>query len=203
MTEERTLPDFMKYQYGALAARLAISEESSRYMPGALEMLVGAKGLDFGEDAEAIVHGWRESLKKGEQTAVLTSINDYNQKFNEKRGEYKPVELTSGWYAPVLNSIDKEDADKIVRYLGKYDETLSAITKKHKKAAKIVEDSKDKDLKESYTPEQISEANETVKKYNDVLGIIQALDRYSFENLRPDVVKATRKQELKGLASQL
>ena len=202
MTEQkRELPNFQKYQYGALAARLALSKESARYMPGALEKLVGPEGLNFGKAAEGIVHGWRASLAKGEQTAVLTSINYYNQQFEEERGEYKPIELVNSWYAPVLNSIDAEDRAKIVAYLGKYDETLDVINSKDTEARHTLE-GKEKGIK-SYTPERVSAANETMTKYGKVLQIIETLDNYVFEDLRPDVVKAARTRDLKDLASKL
>src|SRR3989338_4538912 len=135
MADVTQRPNFEKYQYGALAAHLASSKESGRYAPGALEVLAGSKGLNLGEDAEGFIRGTKAS-KEGIETA--TQI--YAGKFEEKRGEYKLIELASGWYAPVLNSIDKEDKDKIVAKLGRYDETLVSIIKKYRKASRIVQD---------------------------------------------------------------
>ena len=198
MAELTQRPNFEKYQYGALAELLASSEESGRYAPGALEVLAGAKGLNLGEEALGFIRGTQAS-----EDGIKTAIQIYAGKFKEKRGEYKPAELAAGWYANVLNSIDKGDKDKIVAKLGMYDETLGAIQKKVKKARLVVSASKDKDLKEEYTPEQIVQSEETLKKYGTALQIIEALDRYTFENLRPEAVNTTFKQELKGLASKV
>ena len=196
VNEQRQLPDFQKYQYGALAGRLAQSEESSRYAPSALEMLAGPRGINLGLDAIE----YHNSFGEQTQEQIAKSIRVYSGKFEEKRGEYKPVELANGWYGAVLNSLDKEDKDKILAVLGRHDETLGNITKKAQKAAYTVKAPKDSGL---FTPEQKAEAEETLGKYQRVLRIIEALDRYTFEGLRPDAVKASEKQELKGLASQL
>ena len=124
-SQGRQLPDFMKYQYGALAGRLAQSEESGRYAPSALEMLAGSKGLNLGEEAQGFIRGTNAS-----EDGIKTAIGIYAKKFQEKRGEYKPVELAS-WYSNVLSSISPEDAKKITGKLAEYDETLSDINKKY------------------------------------------------------------------------
>ena len=54
-----------------------------------------------------------------------------------------------------------------------------------------------------FTKEQIAEAKKTIEKYQNVLAVMQNLDNYKFEELRPEAVSTFRKQELKGLASKL
>jgi hypothetical protein len=96
------LPDFMKYQYGASAARLLGSKESAMYAPSALEVLAGDKGLKLGDDAVGFIRGTQAS-EKGTQTAA----GIYAEKFYEARGTYKPSQLVS-WYDSVLNGLDKK-----------------------------------------------------------------------------------------------
>lgn len=194
------IPDyssFEKYMYGALAARLGSSEESSRYAPNALELLAGSKGLNLGEEAEGFIKGTRAS-----EEGIKTAIGIYAGKFNEKREEYKPSDLVA-WYSPLLADLDSGDKDKITGILGKHNESLKSINKKFKIALKIVKDSKDKDLKELYTTERISEAEETLKKYEKIMQTLNVLDNYKFEGLRPDAVNEARKEDLKGLAPKL
>ena len=194
-SQGRQLPDFMKYRYGALAGRLAQSEESARYAPSALEMLAGSKGLNLGEEALEFHKSY------GEQTPeqIQNSAKVYYQKFQEKRGEYKPVELAS-WYSDVLSSISPEDAKKITGKLAEYDETLASINEKYVAADHLLSGVK-KGIK--YADDKIAEAKKIKEKYQVVLQIIGILDNYTFEDLRTDAVKTARKTELEGLASRL
>lgn len=188
---------FEKYQYGALARILASSEESQRYAPSALEVLAGEKGLNLGEEALGFIRGTQASEK-----GIATAINIYDGKFQEKRGEYSPADLAP-WYDSVLKDIDQGDREKIIRYLAKHTESLKDINKKIKRALRIRKSQEDEDLKDEYTPEQVSQANDTIRKYQEIYNLVQTLDTYKFEQIRPDAVKATRKLELKSLASKL
>ena len=190
----RQLPDFMKYQYGALAGRLAQSEESGRYAPSALEMLAGSKGLNLGEEAQGFIRGTNAS-----EDGIKTAIGIYAKKFQEKRGEYKPVELAS-WYSNVLSSISPEDAKKITGKLSEYDETLSDINKKYIAADHLLS-GVNKGIK--FDDEKIAQAKKIKEKYQLVLEVLGMLDNYTFEDLRTDAVKTARKTELNGLASRL
>ena len=190
-------PDFQKYQYAGLAASLATSEESAKYIPGALEVLAGAKGLNLGEEALGFIRGTQAS-KEG----IETAINVYNQKFQEERGKYKPIDL-SKWYDSVLTNLKDTEKTKILTALEKYDETIKDIGKKVKLALRVVNSQEDDDLKDEYTPEQVSEAKDTLKKYQDVVSVMAALDNYKFEELRSDAVEATRKISLESLVKKL
>ncbi|MEK6912865.1 MAG: hypothetical protein AABX26_02825 [Nanoarchaeota archaeon] len=193
-SQGRQLPDFMKYQYGALAGRLAQSEESGRYAPSALEMLAGSKGLNLGEEAQGFIRGTNAS-----EDGIKTAIGIYAKKFQEKRGEYKPVELAS-WYSNVLSSISPEDAKKITGKLAEYDETLSDINKKYIAADHLLS-GVNKGIK--FDDEKIAQAKKIKEKYQLVLEVLGILDNYTFEDLRTDAVKTARKTELNGLASRL
>ncbi len=184
---------FEKYQYGALAARLLASNESSRYAPSALEVLAGSKGLNLGEEALGFIRGTQASEK-----GIQTAIDVYAGKFEEKRGQYKPVDMVA-WYDSVLNDLDKADKAKILATLGKHNETIDSIMKKMAKASHIVQGKETG----ANTPEQISEAEATVEKYKNVFTVIHTLDNYKFETLRPEAVNTARKQDLKNLASKL
>ena len=191
---QRQLPDFQKYQYAAVARLMSQSKENKGYAVSALEMLAGSNGLNLGEDADGFIAGAKASEK-----GIETAINIYAGKFQEKRGEYKPAELIS-WYNPVLSSADPEDAEKIKAELAKYDETYADIESKYTEAVHLVEGLK-KGIE--YTDEQKSNAEKTIQKYNDVMILMQELDNYALEELRPEVVKTERKSKLKGLASKL
>lgn len=185
---------FEEYQYGALANYLAHSEESSRFAPGALEVLAGDKGLKLGEKAEGFVKGTIAS-----DEGVATAINAYAGAFYEERDKYKPSQLTS-WYTPVLAGLDKESKDQILGELTKHDETIESIKKKMAKSEYIL----DKKAPKGFHPDDVVEkAKKTQKKYRGFSLALESLDKYMFENLRVDAVNSTRVRDLKGLASKL
>jgi len=189
--------DFEQYQYAGLAASLAGSQEGAQYIPGALEVLAGDKGLKLGEEALGFIRGTQAS-KEG----IETAINVYNQKFHDERGKYKPIDLAK-WYDSVLTDLEDTEKTKILTALEKHDETLKDIKKKFKIALRVVESQEDDDLKDEYTPEQRSEAKETIEKYKDVLDVMATLDNYKFEELRPDAVETTKKRSLESLVKKL
>lgn len=180
--------NFIPYQYGALAGILANSNESKRHAPSALEVLAGEKGLNLGEESLGFVRGTQAS-----EEGIATAINVYAKNFKEKRGTYKPVELAD-WYAPVLSDLDEQERKKVIEYLGKYDENLESIEKKVATAGYIL----GKDAPEGlFTDKQKSEARETLEKYGKLMSILNVLDTYKFETLRPDAVNTTRGKDLK------
>ena len=193
---EKTL-DFEKYQYAGLAASLAGSKENAQYIPGALEVLAGDKGLGWGEEALGFIRGTQASEK-----GIETAINVYNQKFQEKRGKYKPIDLAK-WYHSVLTDLGDTEKTQILTTLEKHDETIKDIKKKFKIALRVVQSQEDDDLKDEYTPEQISEAKDTLEKYNGIINLMATLDNYKFEELRSDAVEATRKGSLEDLVKNL
>lgn len=188
--------DFEKYQYGALAANLAQSNEGE-FASGALEVLAGAKGLNLGEEALGFIRGTQAS-----EDGIKTAIADYSKSFQDKRSEYKPADLAD-WYDSVLKGLKKEDKKKYLSALGKHDETIKTIRKKVKIASRIVKAQEDDDIKGEYTPEQVSKAKETMDEYRNIFSVMAALDQYKFEELRPVAVEAARKRDLEALAKKL
>ncbi|MBA7624318.1 hypothetical protein ES703_31725 [subsurface metagenome] len=190
---EKTL-DFQKYQYAGLAASLATSKEGAKYVPGALQVLAGDKGLKLGEEALGFIRGTQAS-----EEGIKTAINVYNKKFQEERGKYKPVDLAK-WYGSVLSGLEYTEEAKISIALAKNNETLKDILEKVRKAEYILNYKAQDDL---FTSEQRSEAKETMEEYNEVLNIMATLDNYKFEELRSDAVEATRKGSLEDLVKTL
>ena len=186
--------DFEQYQYAGLAASLAGSQEGAQYVSGALEVLAGDKGLKLGEEALGFIRGTQAS-----EEGIKTAINVYNQKFQEERGKYKPIDL-SKWYDSVLTDLEDTEKIKILTALEKHDETIKDISEKVRKAAYTISDKAPKDM---FTPEQKSEAKETIEKYSGVINIMATLDNYKFEKLRIDAVEATRKRSLEDLVKNL
>jgi len=192
MTNQRPNPE--KYQYAGLAKRL-FTEKDVRYVPGALEVLAGKDGLNLGEESLGFIRGTQAS-----EEGIKTAINVYHAKFEEERGKYKPADLIT-WYNSVLSDLNPEERETIAKTLGEYKETIGEIKKKVEEfmyKLKAPEGIKDK-----FTPEELSKAKEALKKYEKVLTVMEILDTYKFEELRPAAVNATRKIELKGLASKL
>ena len=183
-------PDFQRYQYGALAGDLL--EQGSKYVTGALEVLAGEKGLDLGEEAEGFIRGTQSS-----EEGVKTAIQIYNAKFQKKFGE-NDISSLGSWYDPVLRGLDKEGKDKILEVLGKHDISISGLREEITKAAYIL-----KAPKELFAEDKKDKAKEVLKRYQEVAQVLNTLDSYKMETLRPDAVNATRVTELKGLASKL
>lgn len=191
MTNEER-PDFERYQYGALAARLASSEESVRFAPGALETLAGGKGLGLGEDAQGFISGTFAS-----ERGIQIAIGNYAGKFEKNRGEYKPAELAN-WYMPVIADLNKKTQDKILTVLNEYDEPLKAIEKTVERAGWI-----SKAPEGERSEAEIAEAKNLVKHYENLFKVMGLLDSFMFELLRGDAVSATRKRELEVLLESL
>jgi len=189
--------DFEQYQYAGLAASLAESKENSQYVSSALEVLAGTKGLGWGEEALGFIRGTQASPE-----GIKTATEVYNQKFHEERGKYKPIDLAK-WYDSVLTDLGDTEKAKILTALEKHDETIKDIKKKFKIALRVVQSQEDDDLKDEYTPGQISEAKDTLEKYNGVLKIMATLDNYKFEELRQDAVKVTKEGSLEDLVKNL
>lgn len=186
--------DFQRYQYAGLAASLAASREGTMYVPGALEVLAGEKGLNLGEEALGFIKGTQAS-KEG----IATAINVYAKKFQDERGKYKPVEL-SDWYASVLKGLKKEEKAKILTALGVHNESLKGINEKYDRASYIASDDAPEGI---FTSDQIDGAKKALKKYEDLMALLNILDNYKFEELRQDAVEVTRKNSLEALAKKL
>lgn len=184
------LPNFKEYQCGGLAAYLARSEESGQYASGALEKL--ADDLHLGEKALGFIRGTQAS-----EEGLKVAIGEYAAKFEEKRQEYKLGDLAS-WYDPALRGLDDESKNKILATLTKHDITLKELREKVTDANTIKKGSS-----RLFNPGQKAQADETLKMYTPVLKVLETLDKYTFESLRPDAVDSTRKQEIKDLASKL
>ena len=190
MTKGQSL-DFERYQYGALATRLAGSAESKRFAPSALEILAGSKGLNLGEEALGFIRGTQAS-----EEGIKTAMQIYAGEFEKKRGEYKPAEL-SGWYQPLIADLDKTDQDKIGSVLARYDETLKDIYLAYGKATHALK------TPGGISPDEEEKAKEIKAKYEPIILLLQTLDSYKFETLRGNAVDSARKTDLKNLASQL
>ncbi|MCX6749156.1 MAG: hypothetical protein NTW17_00215 [Candidatus Pacearchaeota archaeon] len=189
---EKEALSFEKYQYGALAGRLASLEDSARFAPSALEILAGSKGLNLGEEALGFIKGTQAS-----EEGIKTAIQTYAGQFEKKRAEYKPAELAE-WYAPVLKGLDEAEVTKILATLNEHDETINSIKEGYNRADYIL-----KAPKGLFNEEQLANAKKTKEKYEKTLLVMQTLDNYKFETLRTDAVDETRKADLKGLASKL
>lgn len=195
MTREYQRPDFEEYAYGALAARLAVSDDEGtrKLVPGALEVLAGSKGLNLGEKALK----YHKSFGPQSPEQIASAIRAYAEEFEKRRGEYKPAEL-AGWYQPLIADLDKEDQDKILATLNEHDETLASIRDEYNKATYIY-----KAPKGLFSPEQKAISKKIMEKYEKALLTMQTLDNYKFETLRGDAVDTIRKTDLKNLASKL
>ncbi len=181
---------FESYQYAALASRLL--NQSPEYVSGALEVLAGERGLDLGEEASGFVRGAMVS-----EEGIKTAIGIYGSKYMEQRGEQTPGSLLN-WYNPVLEGLENEQREAIFGILEAQDETVESIDKASREAKHKLEGPEG-----MYTPEELREARETIRRYEEVNKTMGTLDRYMMENLRPDAVDATRKRELGGLAREL
>lgn len=190
--EKSKIFEFERYQYGALSARLLADKGSSRFAPSALEVLAGVKGLNLGEESLEFIKSYGEITP--EQLKNATGV--YAQKFEEKRGSYKPQELEP-WYDSILTGLKPTEREKILAQL-KCDETLNQIREKYEDA-QTVHDASDR----LFTPEKKAEAKKTLENYQNLLGLIGILDSYKFESLRGDAVDVERVNTLKSLASKL
>ena len=197
--EETRTPKFEDYAYGGLAGMLAEAGEVS-YADCALRTLAGPKGFAFGPGVKGFVD---EALATEE--SVKRTARNYAHRFQEERYALKPSDLVS-FYSPALSGLDEKAKAKIVDSLGKYDITIGDITKEVTKASQVLEYLEqfgEEDTSKAYGEDATTEANETIKKYRDVVSTMRILDKYTFESMRPEAVEVTRKRDLEALAEQL
>lgn len=195
---------FEPYQYAALAARLmAGSDDDKRYVPATLENLLGSKGMNIGAEGLRAMKAFGALDMVDEEghpdpnavNKIQRGIMTYAVEFEKARGKLSPADL-AGWYMPALNG-SVEDKKKINDYLGQYKESSEKIITALAKAQHTLK------TPGGISDEEKAKAEGTIKKYNNIMALIQTLDKYKFEDLKGTVVQATRKQELKDLASKL
>jgi len=193
MTKQAKKQEFERYAYGSAAAQLASDKASSRYAGGALEVLAGKKGVNLGEEAEGFIIGTLASPK-----GIQDASENYNGKFNKYRGEIKVGDLGE-WYGSTLTGLNATEKAKILAEFDKFkDKNLGAILKKATNASYQLEDPDN-----NFNKEVKNKATDTLKKYANLLNMMDILDNYKNEEMRPDAVKATRKKDLKNLTSKL
>lgn len=204
MAQRQETPDYSelkKYEYANLAAEFMKSEETRDFVPGALENLVGSKGLNLSKDAIGVMTAFgtfdlddEASIKR-----ITRGISTYNARFEKAKGSFSPAAL-AGWYGPLLSDLDEDSRKKINDYLMKNGKGYGSMIK----AIADAENTLDPRAAEGkFTDEQKEAARKTRDKYAMIIQVIQLLDKYKRELLRPAAASSTRKQNLKDLASQL
>ncbi len=191
MTE--ALENVIRYERGELARRLIGSEDGQKHLGSTLEQL--AYDLGMTGDPKGFVEGVMAS-KQG----IETTVGNYVGKRQDAMSSVTVQEL-SGYYGETLDSyLDGTEAGKIKAELGKFsDETFGDITKKLKKAKYDLDGEEHGELSD----EKKNSAEAVLKKYENVMLILQTLENDKMEKLRPSVVEKSHKKELKEIAGKL
>lgn len=184
------MTEFEKFKYGALAQRFLESKESSKFVDGALLVLGNELGL--GDDANGFIEG---ALASEEGTKKAANI--YSSSF--EKGFKTQDASKMDWYNKTLEGLPSEEQDKFKKvFSDQVGKTYEAIIQEFSAAAYKMQAPKG-----MFTDSDIDSAKKVVEKYQKFLGVKETLDDYIFEGLRGKAVDASRKRNLKDLASKL
>ena len=190
MTEEKEKksPEFQKYAFANVAARMAQSETDELYIPGAINLL--EKNLDFGNDGRELYDYFVS------QKATDTLIDIYNNKYNTKLTEVS-VSDYYGWIKPALNGATPEQKALVDGVFTKYgSENYSKFTGKlNSLQYRLREPGIKKEEAESIQKE--------LAKYADFLSAHSLIRSYHFEQLRSQAIDASKKPNFKSLEETL
>ena len=184
------MTEFEKFKYGELAQRFLGSEESAKFVDGAL--LVLGKDLGLGDDAEGFIEG---ALASEEGTAKAAEI--YSTSFNKGFNTQDASKMD--WYNGTLAGLSSEEQDKFKKvFSDQSGKTYQKIQEEFSKAAYTI-----RAPKGMFSDTDNDGPKKTVEKYQKFLGVKENLDDYVFEGLRGKAVDASRKRNLKDLSSKL
>ena len=187
-----SLENLTEYQNAGLAMYLLKSEESQKFLPGALEQLAEDLGVD--KKARGFINGAFAS-EDGLKIATQTYAQDYikglkEAKIDELYEHYKPT---------IDNYLDDDEKVKLQSEFNKYsNKEFGNIMEETEKAKYQIEDKygivSDKDK---------AVAREVLKKYKEIISFINLLEEIKFENLRPKATERTYKEILKQSVKDL
>lgn len=180
----RYLEDIARYQYADVAARLASSEETAPFVPGALEKLVDS----FGVDKDIL-----EGLKAGtfaSQEGIDAAMKIYSNKYQQALGNLDVTEFLEKRYGIVKSILGDEGAEKAKEVFEKYKgKTIASIRKKFGEAQYVL-----KDEYGLFPEEKKVEAKKTREKLAAINNLIGLLEQRNYEELRNSATKSTYKK---------
>lgn len=184
--EQNQTTGFEKYAHAASALRLSQSNDGKLYSNGALELL--EKNLDFGEDGGDLYRGYIDDGKRDKLIEI------YNSKFERKLSEAKISELYS-WHESALSGASDEQKELIKSEFDKHaGETYGDLMRKIN----------DLQLDSKKSDEEVREkASKQLEEYKPFLMIQDVLEGYTFESLRQEAVKTSKKENFEGLEAIL
>ncbi len=176
-----------RYQYGELANRLYKSEEGRIYSGGALEQLAYDLGI------ENLGEGFIKGALASEE-GIKTTIKVYSEKYQKALGESKVNELLTYHDNLLKKYLNEKEIEKLRTELKEFsEEKFGEINEKIRRATYILQGEKIY----NFSDKEKKEAEETLKKYHRVFGIIQLLENAKFENLRLNAVNMYFKKTFK------
>lgn len=187
------LDDLIRYENGESAKRLYQSEEGKKFVPGALDNLMGSLHEDAALSTRvAIKHGGEEDI-----------IELYAGKYQKALGSLDIEELLEKQYEGILNSyLDEIKATKIRKEFAKFSNaTVGDIRKEFASSQYILLGEQTESYK--FSDKEVENAQKTFKEYEKINNILELLEDIKFENLRPIAAKKTYKQHLEEYAESL
>jgi len=187
------LDDLMRYEDAELASRLYQSEEGKKFVPGALDNLMGSLHEDAALSTRvAIKHGGEEDI-----------IKVYAEKYQKTLNSLNIEQLLDKQYEGILNSyLDEIKATKIRKEFAKFSNGKLGDIRKEFESSKYLLVGKMKGLLNP-TDKEVENAEKTFKEYEKINNIIELFEDIKFENLRPIAAKKTYKQHLEEYAESL
>ncbi len=184
-------PDFEKYAFADVAARLANNQEDASYVGGAMELL--GKNLDFGADG-------KEYFKYVTEKAIEDAINIEYAKFNDKISKAKVSDIYSWRKSGASGATDEqkkligaEFAKFSNENYGKFMEKIGAI--KLKASGKLPQSIVSK--------EDVEKAKKEYQKYVGFEEAYALLEKYHYESLRTKAIEASKPAAYGNLEQKL
>lgn len=187
-----------KYRLSRLAAE---NSEDPHFLRAALEKQIESFPWYDEDDAQVVVAGALAS-----EEGIKVTLSAYVGKYDEALGRMKMNEfLDDSVYGRDLRGFLGDGSEKHQRALAKFreysDETYGSIVKKIKEASAVKKvKAMAKDL--GISADAVKQAEETLKKYSNIMTILTALEANKLEALRPAIKERATKRILESILGE-
>ena len=188
-----SLENLTRYQGGELARRFYQSEQDRPHTKGALYQLASDLGIE--EKAKGFIEGTMTDEK-----GIATAAETYADKYQKALGLLTTDEFLTNYSEILTDYLNDKESKKVRAEFEKFSgETFKKINDKFTTSLYILQG---KDIYDF--PEDVKkDAENNLQRYRGILNIMEGLENIKFENLRPNAVKRTQKEDLKNRVKEL
>jgi len=189
MTDENKPTDFERFAYAISAAELASSEKTKKYTNGAIRLLEKELNLADGLDL------YRGYINDGQIDRI---IEIYSKKFTNRYSEATPSQIYD-WLKPQLNVETEEQKQFVEKEFNKFPEKKYREIIEEIGIAKTLLELPDYEIHK----DRKKEAKKTIEKYRNFIEAENMLKEDTFESLKHEATKVSKKERHTGLVKKL